>query len=119
LNLFWVGTGLVRLWYPPVWMGAGAVSLLLFAWELAACFKQRVRGGNSRFFPRDAGYLFLFVVGLFYWLFSLFQNLAPETFYDSMVYHLAVPTYWLFQHGLTDFPSNFFSNYPYGAETYF
>jgi hypothetical protein len=119
LNFFWVGTGLTRLWYQPVWMTAGAASLLLFAWELVVCFKQRVRGGWAGFFPKDVGYFFLVAVGLFYWVFSIFQNLAPETFYDSMVYHLAVPNYWLFHHGLADFPSNFFSNYPFGAETYF
>lgn len=69
--------------------------------------------------PDSAGLAFLTITGVFYWAFSFLQNLAPETFYDSMVYHLAVPQYWLFHHGLVDFPANFFSNYPYGAEIYF
>ncbi|HJT25595.1 MAG TPA: glycosyltransferase family 39 protein, partial [bacterium] len=115
LGLFWVGTGLAGLWYKPVWMAAAVPFLLLFAWEMLKVFQ----GGIPRRVPNGAGYIFLFIAGLFYWAFSILQNLAPETFYDSMVYHLAVPQYWLFHHGLADFPTNFFSNYPYGAEAYF
>ncbi len=119
LNLFWVGTGLERLWFKPLWMTVGVLLSLLFVIDLFKIMKRKTSAPSFNFFPQGASYIFLFLMGLFYWLFSIMQNLAPETFYDSMVYHLAVPSYWLFQHGLRDFPTNFFSNYPYGAETYY
>ena len=115
LGLFWIGTGLEGLWYKPVWMAAEVPLLFLFALEIFKVFKK----GIPRLFPNGASFIFLFIVGFFYWFFSILQNLAPETFYDSMVYHLAVPSYWVLHHGLADFPANFFSNYPYGAELYF
>ena len=117
LNLFWIGTGLTGLWFRPLWLAAGILLLVLLAVDLSGFPKVRGKDGIQGG-PRG-GFLLLLAAGCFYFLFSLLQNLAPETFYDSMVYHLAVPSYWLLHHGLSDFPTNFFSNYPYGAETYF
>ena len=118
LNLFWMGTGLERLWFKPVWTAASILFLILLVREVVQFLKQRVRVTLADDFP-SGGYFFILLTGVFYWIFSLMQNLAPETFYDSMVYHLAVPDYWLFHHGITDFQTNFFSNYPFGAELYF
>ena len=117
LNLLWIGTGLTGLWYRPLGVAAGVLLLILLFVDLAGFLKAR---GNWGIQGRpQGGVLLLLAAGCFYFLFSLLQNLAPETFYDSMVYHLAVPSYWLLHHGLADFPTNFFSNYPFGAETYF
>ena len=118
LNLFWIGTGLEGLWFKPIWITAGIFLLVSLASECAVLFKQKVGKSLAGNFP-TGGYFFLLLMGIFYWFFSLLQNLAPETFYDSMVYHLAVPQDWLFHHGIMDVPSNFFANYPYGAEIYF
>ena len=119
LNLFWIGAGLERIWFKPLWILGWVGGLLLLVPDLY----RLTQGGKSNspgpLFPRERSYLFLAVCGLFYWGFSFLQNLTPEVFYDSMVYHLAVPNYWLLHHGLRDFPTNFFANYPYGAETYF
>ncbi len=115
LDLFWIGTGLAGLWFKPVWTALGVPLLFLLAVEII----RVVRGGIKPSFPKAAAFVLLLLAGFLYWLFSILENLAPETFYDSMVYHLAVPRYWLFHHGLADFPTNFFSNYPYGAEMYF
>lgn len=119
LDLFWIGTGLTRLWYPPLWEGAGGLCALAFLKDGFLFLKQKPFRLPSFSYPRQAGTLVLVLAGLFYWAFSVLQDLAPETFYDSMVYHLAVPRYWLFHHGLADFPTQFFSNYPFGGETYF
>ncbi|HTA76966.1 MAG TPA: glycosyltransferase family 39 protein [bacterium] len=119
LGFFWIGTGLCGLWYLPVRQGLAAVILPLLLWDgfaLTRRFFQPAEGSQ----PRPGwSYGFLCLIGLAYVLLTLMVNLTPETFYDSMVYHLAVPQYWLDHHGLSDFPTNFFSNYPYGAETYF
>lgn len=119
LGLFWVGTGLERLWFMPIWMTGWALFLIGSALELWSLFKDGVKWSVEGLFPREASYRFLLVIGILYFLFSVTQNLDPETFYDSMVYHLAVPQYWLSHHGLHDFPTNFFSNFPFGGEIYF
>jgi hypothetical protein len=57
-------------------------------------------------------------MGLFWCLVSFLQALLPETFYDSMVYHLAVPCDWMMAHGFRDFPGQIFSHFPYGGELF-
>lgn len=119
LDLFWMGTGLVRLWYPPVWIGLGLALSALLLLDWAGPHRPLFPKPDFRWAAAEPGLFLLLGLGLVYFLFSALQNLAPETFYDSMVYHLAVPSYWLLHHGLADFPTNFFSNYPAGAELYF
>ena len=118
-NLFWVGTGLLRLWYKPLWEGMAVLCVFVLALDVLQLLKARRSFSLKETFPRGPAYFFIVLVGFFYWTFSLLQGLSPETFYDSMVYHLAVPSYWLQQHGFQDFTTNFFSNFPYGAECYF
>jgi 4-amino-4-deoxy-L-arabinose transferase-like glycosyltransferase len=130
-ELYWTGTGLARLWYQPFLFTVAALFFLLPFWRLlralmsapalisAPALSTSLPRFSGNFFTRDASTLFLLCVGLFYWIFAVLQNLAPETFFDAMVYHLAVPQYWLINHGFRDFPGNFFSNYPFGAECYF
>lgn len=118
LDLLWMGLGLTRIWSEPLLLGlALGLSTVFFPDILAYWRNRKVRMTDS--IPRDAAFLFLLATGVVYWLFSVANCLAPETFYDSMVYHLAVPQYWFLHHGICDFPTNFFSNYPYGGELYF
>ena len=119
LGFFWVGTGLCGLWYASVWQGLAVVLLLVLAWETFNFFRRFSLPSWNSIKSIGPSYIFLGLAGLGYVLLTFLVNLTPETFYDSMVYHLAVPEYWLSHHGLSDFPTNFFSNYPYGAETYF
>ncbi|MEK7767116.1 MAG: hypothetical protein AAB368_12840, partial [bacterium] len=39
--------------------------------------------------------------------------MEPEWFYDSLVYHLAVPEQWLIEHKVCLLPHTFFSNFPF------
>lgn len=120
LDLFWMGTGLNLIWSGAFLKACFAV---LFLEALASRGLTLWREGIPRLqrpLPgwRDGLRSFV-LVGLGYWLFALAQGLAPETFYDSMVYHLAVPAGWLAHHGIVDLSANFFSNYPYGGELAF
>src|ERR1035438_7328692 len=117
LNLFWTGTGLNLVWFQPLWMISGPLLLGLFLWDFLQTLKERPRPYTTLF--RSKSYWPLVFLGLLLLLFSFLEGLVPETFYDSMVYHLAVPAYWLLNHGMRDFPTNFFSNYPFGGEVYF
>lgn len=43
-------------------------------------------------------------------LLGLAGALSPEIFYDSLVYHLAVPNLYVIKHGFADMPYNIYSN---------
>lgn len=53
---------------------------------------------------------------LLFGIFTAAMALTPEIFFDSLVYHLAVPAAWILQHGFAPLPYNFFSNFPMGME---
>jgi 4-amino-4-deoxy-L-arabinose transferase-like glycosyltransferase len=46
-------------------------------------------------------------------LLNLAGALGPEIFYDALVYHLAVPNYYVLHHGFAPMPYNFYSNLPF------
>ncbi|MBI2386857.1 MAG: hypothetical protein HYV14_12750 [Elusimicrobia bacterium] len=46
------------------------------------------------------------------WLYSLRYALIPETFYDALVYHLALPAQYLLHGGVYPTPSNSYSGVP-------
>jgi hypothetical protein len=119
LDLFWLGTGLTRVWVRPF---LGSVIVLLGldgVWSIVRFLKEKTKEPTGSIFPREPGLWMLVFLGILYWLFSIAHSLVPEGFYDSMVYHLAVPHFWLLNHGICDFPTNFFSNYPYGGELFY
>ncbi len=119
LGFFWIGTGFCGLWYAPVWQGFAVVLVLGLVWDAFRLLRKLSLPSWNPIQSIGPSYIFLVLTGLVYMALTLLVDLTPETFYDSMVYHLAVPEYWLSHHGLSDFSTNFFSNYPYGAETYF
>ena len=49
-------------------------------------------------------------------LMSLIAAFSPPTFYDSLVYHLAVPGSYIQQHKIIFFPYNLLSNFPQNLE---
>ncbi len=60
--------------------------------------------------------LSLLAIGVMVVGFALLNALAPEVFYDALVYHLAVPYHYVQHHGISVIPTNFFSNLPIGTE---
>ncbi|MGH7740351.1 MAG: hypothetical protein ACREL1_09430 [bacterium] len=118
LDFFWLGSGLLGLWREPFLAVVLTALGLVTLWDAWRC-RQGISFCRTDFIPDGAAFRFLWGFALFYLLLAVGHDLVPETFYDSMVYHLAVPANWLMRHGVTDDPANFFSNYPYGAEFYF
>ncbi|OIO09898.1 MAG: hypothetical protein AUJ52_05610 [Elusimicrobia bacterium CG1_02_63_36] len=124
-------------------LGAGAASLLMLAlgalslWRplvlnalyygsVAACgalWFYRRRRGDSPFCektpPRDARgpyewaalALIAGAVGM-----GVMATTAPEIFYDSLVYHLALPKLYLLRGGISPTPENAFSGSPLGIQ---
>lgn len=58
--------------------------------------------------------MFLFIL-LFLGCYLL-EALAPEIFYDAMVYHLAIPHQWLLAHRILPTPYNLYSGIPFNME---
>ncbi len=56
---------------------------------------------------------------LFTGLLWILVALAPEVFYDSLVYHTADPFNWIKAHKVHHLPYNFFSNFPFTFEMLF
>lgn len=110
-----------------MFVAALGVSGLLYAWAAAVPLlalaaygvydlSRRAPGASrgARFRPGDAGWtdkaaaaLLLFAV-----LLSLAGALSPEIFYDSLVYHLAVPGFYAIKHRIAHLPYNLYSNLP-------
>ncbi|GAB4031642.1 MAG: hypothetical protein Fur0012_09180 [Elusimicrobiota bacterium] len=44
---------------------------------------------------------------------NLIQSLSPETFYDTIIYHLAVPNFWKIEGKIKDMPYLIFSKMPF------
>ena len=115
-NWLWLGLGLNGLWFGPVFL---IFSLLLMGpalWDLAAVVRKVKVASLRQSLP-----LWLWgplILALAIFLLALSNSLAPEIYFDGLVYHLTVLQYWLHLHGILDFATNFHSNYPFGAELY-
>ena len=69
-----------------------------------------VAGGPGAFGPADLAALSVLLLAM---LLNLAGTLSPEIFYDALVYHLAVPNYYVIRHGITPMPHNFYSDLPF------
>ncbi len=112
-NLFWLGLGLTRLWFAPVWVG---VLVLLTLWVIPDLF-QAVR--RFREVQKPDVPLWFWAIVLVYGLIAVVHAVLPETFYDSLNYFLGLPQFWIFQHGISDNSQHLLSGYFYGGSTFF
>ncbi len=120
-SLFWMGTGLNRLWFPYLLAPLGILALG-FAFQK---LKRRMADlGFARPWLRThspMGWILKIFVGIafFYGVWGFVQCLLPETFYDSLNYFLGIPQYWVFKHGITDDPGHILASYFHGGTLYF
>ncbi len=47
------------------------------------------------------------------------QAMAPDIYFDGLVYHLSTLEFWKGHHGIADFYTNLYSYFPFGGELYF
>jgi hypothetical protein len=104
--------GLAGLWKPVILQALFWSGLALCAAELA--FRRREPeaepGPRSRFGPWEwAALLLLAAVTLM----DVLAAAAPEIFYDSLVYHLALPKLYLLRGSITPTPENIYSGIPF------
>ena len=83
-----------------------------------ALFDLKKNPSGIRFEPKkyDGEEICLLVITGFFMLTNLLLALTPETFFDSLEYHLAVPASYILNHGMVKMPYNVFSGFPGNAE---
>jgi len=59
---------------------------------------------------------FLGAIIMFLLLYHFLGTLVPPVFFDSLVYHLAIPKLYVLNHAIVYYPYNFFSNFPFTLE---
>ena len=117
LDAFWLGWGFNGLWFKPLlW----ATALALLGWSLLDCRGDFLKIQKPPKFRLPPGF-FLGVgfLGLMVWLLDLSQGMAPDVYFDALVYHLSTLQFWIFHHGITDFYTNLYSYFPFSGELYF
>jgi len=83
---------------------------LLGLWEIKKNFRPSVFVPKGKFTVFEISLvIILFLTSLLY----LIGALAPDIYYDSMVYYLGVPNYWIVNHKITVVPFNCLSQHPY------
>lgn len=98
---------LLYLWPVLAFLAAAFAAGL---YDLSARPVAPAEGAPGALRPADLGVLAVLLLAL---LLNLAGALSPETFYDALVYHLAVPNYFVIKHGLAPMPYNFYSNLPF------
>jgi hypothetical protein len=112
-SLFWMGTGLVHLWFEPP---------LIFLWSLAAgpaIWKLKELSPVKVETPSGILLKGFVLTAVVYELFAFVQALLPETFYDSLNYFLGIPQYWVLKKAVVDDPGHILSSYFHGGTLYF
>jgi len=116
-NALWLGLGLEGLWFQPLLLILFFSSLVWSLWDFRGNFLKFQKMPKGEW----PGWLFVGLagLGLFFLGASIAQGLLPEIYFDGLVYHLSTLSFWRFHHGITDFDTNLYSYYPFGAELYF
>jgi hypothetical protein len=108
-----LGFGLSGLWFwwLPVLVAGGGIYA---AWPERARLRLLVPPAAGSWWGMTAKAVALFTTALI-----LIVALAPEEFYDSMVYHTSDPFTWIKVHKVFFIKYNFFSNFPFTFEMLF
>ncbi|MCX5776697.1 MAG: glycosyltransferase family 39 protein [Candidatus Firestonebacteria bacterium] len=95
---------------------------LIFSLFIALCiyalFELKRKPAGLKFEVKKYGGFekILLAITVVFMLFNLIAALTPETFFDSLEYHLALPAAYLLNHGFTPLQFNIFSGFPGNAE---
>ncbi|MBP7796545.1 MAG: glycosyltransferase family 39 protein [Elusimicrobiales bacterium] len=105
IAIFTMATGFAGFIKRPLYLSFLSVGILLYflrlyknGFKLSLSFKDDIKSNKLLFFI----FFVIFVI-------NLVQSLAPEIFYDTLVYHLGVPNYWLIEGSIKDMPYNIYS----------
>ncbi len=117
-TLLWAALGINGLWQGPFLLALLLGIILWALWDGA----QALRKGSFLFpsLPLPGGlYRGLALLIGFELFFCFLHDLAPETWVDSLVYHLGFLKNDLARHTLVDMPTHSYSLFPFAGELYF
>ncbi|OGS22836.1 MAG: hypothetical protein A2252_06160 [Elusimicrobia bacterium RIFOXYA2_FULL_39_19] len=119
-SLLFLGLGLFKVLYPSVIIGTILFLGVLTYDDVVSIVKylsaSLVKLLSSTVTYKNAFIALPFVIFL---LLGLLVCFAPPTYYDSLVYHLALPDLYLKNHAITKIAFNLFSNFPQNIEMLF
>ncbi|HCC48174.1 MAG TPA: hypothetical protein DEQ38_08710 [Elusimicrobia bacterium] len=98
---------LLYFWPVALFLAAACAAGL---WQLRAAPLPAAEGGPRALGPSGLAALAVLLAAL---LLNLAGALGPEIFYDALVYHLAVPNYFVIKRGFAPMDYNFYSNLPF------
>ncbi len=110
--------GLLGLWRTPIIAAVPAIGLVLGFWRHKTNWRQvfwrpAAENPTPPLSVIDGIFLTLF---LFIAAINLVSSLGPEIFYDSLVYHLAMPQLYILYHRIIPTPHMVYTGNPFGAE---
>ncbi|MCG3203901.1 MAG: hypothetical protein KCHDKBKB_00578 [Elusimicrobia bacterium] len=135
------GKSFIRIWVAPLWMGSGILGFLVFVlgWALPGKISLKLTGlfifllliflhqlinkrlpfpifSRTNFSLTESLFLMMGTLGA---LVSFVSSFSPITYYDSLVYHLALPNQYLQMGRIAALPSNLYSYFPANIEMVF
>ena len=118
LSLILLFLGLGGLWTKPVMMALVLVPLAIGFVRHAPEFLAWIKARDFSAWNKETSIweMLGFVLLAAYLLMNLMGALGPEYFYDSLVYHLAMPKLYLLEHRIVPTPSMIYSGVPFGTE---
>ena len=117
----WIGLlfalGAAGLWHRELLVGVSIATMIagLFLNRDLVLGERRTPPAKTQQPTRLFDVLLMGILGCFLCM-ILIQTFAPEIFYDSLVYHLGLPQYWLIVHRMVPMPANFSSGFPSNME---
>jgi len=119
--LLWLGLGLAGLWFPVLAWAAAAGGAVMLVASRPALLR---RGGKEAVTDRPG-----FAAKLLVWLLAAeaalallmlaASSMAPERFYDAMVYHLACPSLFAMHHRVVGLPNLMHASFPQGMPMHY
>ncbi len=116
----WLALGFMNLWYRLL-LAVLLLGLALWAlWDTAKDWGKKPPNRMPKIpMPQGFCHRVLACFGVFYLLLSFAHGCAPETWTDSLVYHLGFLADWLARHGMADMPTHSLITFPFAGELYF
>ncbi|MEI7482655.1 MAG: glycosyltransferase family 39 protein [Elusimicrobiota bacterium] len=125
-GIFAVGLGFAAIAYLMLFLGAvGAlhkhlIYTVFFIGCAVSAFKIKIwtfragalKSGIDEISQLGAAWKFMAVLGVLFLFLNIVMAFTPEVFYDSLVYHLAAPGYYLQQHQILPMRFLSHSNFP-------
>jgi len=119
-GILFLALGLCGLWFRLLLWLVLLLGILTGLWDLVKGWRLKEKGlvffDWNRWLPSGGPARFALFAALPIPLVALAFGFLPDIFYDTQVYHLAVPEAWMMHHGLCDLPGKVFASFPFLGE---